>query len=86
MLSIQNINLNDVLFLLSFRFLFIVSAVVYCYLRSAIRTFIATSLLCMWRRGVRACARARVYVCVICAYMSVYIYIHVYIPSITFTY
>ena len=50
MLSIQNINLNDVLFFLSFQFLFIVLAVVavvYCYHRSAIRIFIATSLPCM---------------------------------------
>ena len=64
-LSIQNINLNDVLFIV-----LAVVAVVYCYLRSAIRIFIATSLLCMWRMGV--CARAsvcvqfyfkRIYVC-----------------------
>ena len=50
MLSIQNISLNDVLFLLSFQFMFIVLAVVavvYCYHRSVVRIFIATSLPCM---------------------------------------
>ena len=63
MLIIQNINLNDVLFLFPFQFLFIVLAVVAVvyYLRRAIRTFIATSLLCMWRRGV--CAHAQACAC-----------------------
>ena len=86
MLSIQNINLN-VLFLLSFQFLFIVLAlvaVVYCYHRSAVRIFIATSLPCMCVYVEEGCVRACV--CVICAYMSVYIHICVYIPSISFTY
>ena len=49
MLSVQNVDLN-VLFLLSFQFMFIVSAVgavVYCYHRSAVRIFIAASLPCM---------------------------------------
>ena len=60
MLSIQSINLN-VLFLLSFQFLFIVSAVVYCYHRSAIRIVIAM-YVCVCGGGV--CARAYVCVCV----------------------
>ena len=84
-LSIQNINLNDVLFLFSFQFLFIVLAVVavvYCYLRSAIRIFIATSLLCMWRRGM--CTRPRAHVCVICAYMCVCIIFLLYLLLISF--
>ena len=82
MLSIQNINLN-VLFLLSFQSLFIVLAVVavvYCYHRSAITIFIATSLPCMCVYVEEGCARVRarvcVYVCVICAYMSVHIYMY----------
>ena len=73
MLSIQNIDLNDVLFLLSVQFLFIVSAVVavvYCYHRSAIRIFIATSMpyICMCvegrERGGGACECVCVCVCV----------------------
>ena len=57
MLSIQNIDLNDILFLLTLKFLFILAvvycsavlAVVYCYHRSAIRIFITTSMpyICM---------------------------------------
>ena len=62
MLSTQNINLNDVLFLLSFQFLFIVLAVVAVvyYHRSTIRIFIATSLLCMcvYVEERYVCARA----------------------------
>ena len=78
MLSIQNIDLNNVLFLLSFQFMFIVSAVVavvYCYHCGAIRICIATSMpytyVCGGGWGVRVC----VCVCVICAYMCVYMYI-----------
>ena len=55
MLSIQNINLDDVLFFLAFQFLFIVLAVVavvYCY-RSAIRICIAT-YVCVCGGGVHA--------------------------------
>ena len=73
MLSIQNIDLNDVLFLLSFQFLFIVSAVVDCYHRRAIRICIGTSVPYMYVCG--GCVH------VICAYMCVH-----YIPSISFTY
>ena len=75
-LSIQNIDLNDVSFLLFFQFLFIVSAViavVYCYHRSAIRitSYIATPMPCMYVCG--GCVCLCVYI--ICAYMCVYIFL-----------
>ncbi len=70
-LSIQNINWNDVLFLLSFQFLFIVLAVVYCYHPVLLEYSLPNYChVCVCGGGV--CARARVCVCVICAYMSVY--------------
>ena len=96
-LSIQNINLNA-LFLLSVQSLFIVLAVVavvYCYHRSGIRIFIATSLPCMYvyvEKGLCARARARVCVCMcvcnMCIHVCVYtcMCVYVYIPSISFTY
>ena len=73
MLSIQNINLN-VLFLLSFQFLFTVLAVVYCYHCSAIRIFIAMYVCqCMWRRGM--CEHA----CNMCIHVCVYVCVYMYI-------
>ena len=94
MLSIQNINLN-VLFFLSLQSLFIVLAVVavvYCYHRSTIRIFIATSLPCMRvyveERCARARARACLCVCNMCIHVCVYtcMCVYVYNPSISFTY
>ena len=76
MLSIQNIDLNDVLFLLSFQFLFIVSAVVDCYHRRAIRICIGTSVPYMYVCG--GCVR------VICAYMCVCIIFLLYLLLISF--
>ena len=70
MQGIQNINFNA-LFLLSFQFLFIVLAVVYCYHRSGIRIFIATSLPCMCLYVEEGCARACV--CNMCMHVCVYI-------------
>ena len=99
MLSIQYIDLNYVLFLLFFQFLFIVLAVVavvYCYHRSAVRIFIATSLPCMCVYvearagscvracvcGVRACVRACVRECVrVCVCACVCVYVCVLASS-----
>ena len=74
-LSIQNIDINNVLFLSSLQFLFIVSAVVavvYCYHRSA--------------ECVCECECECDGVCNMCIRVCVYVCVYMLITSVSFTY